>query len=82
MAWIRDETLAEDRDRIIGVGCGDGVHTIGYGWLEAMAKSRLFAYRLPADRFRAGRHRVPRRQAFGSPEPHAHVAIEQRKPIQ
>ncbi|WP_341874248.1 DUF6886 family protein [Micromonospora orduensis] len=40
-----------DRDRVIGAGCGERVHAIEYGWLEAMRGARLFAYRLPADRF-------------------------------
>jgi uncharacterized protein DUF6886 len=71
MAWVRHTTSAEDRDRIIGAGCGDRVHAIEYGWLEAMRTTRLFAYRLPADRFRP----------FGTPEPHAHVAVEPVEPL-
>jgi len=71
MAWVCQATTDADRDRIIGVGCGDRVHAIEYGWLEAMRKARLFAYRLPADRFRP----------FGSPEPHAHVAVEPVEPL-
>jgi hypothetical protein len=71
MAWARDTTSDADRDRVIGAGCGDRVHAIEYGWLSAMQNVRLFAYRLPADRF----------QLFGSPEPHAHVAVEPVEPL-
>jgi hypothetical protein len=71
MAWVCDTTSDDDRDRIMGVGCGDRVHAIEYGWLEAMRTVRLFAYRLPADRF----------QPFGSPVPAAHVAVEPVEPL-
>jgi hypothetical protein len=71
MAWVCDTTSDVDRDRIIGAGCGDRVHAIEYGWLEALRHVRLFAYRLPADRFRP----------FGSPEQHAHVAVEPVEPL-
>jgi hypothetical protein len=71
MAWVRDTTTDADRDRIIGVGCGDRVHAVEFGWLEEMRTAQLFAYRLPADRFRP----------FGSPEPHAHVAVEPVEPL-
>src|SRR4051812_50055502 len=71
MAWVRDTTTGVDRDRIIGAGCGNRVHAIEYGWLDAMRKARLFAYRLPADRF----------EPFGSPVPHAHVAVEPVEPL-
>jgi hypothetical protein len=71
MAWVTAATTAADRERIIGPGCGDRVHAIEYGWLEAMRTTRLFAYRLPADRF------VP----FGGPEPHARVAVEAVEPL-
>lgn len=71
MAWVREGTSVEDRDRIIGAGCGQRVHAIEYGWLEALRTTRLFAYRLPADRFRP----------FGTPAPHAHVAVEPVAPL-
>jgi hypothetical protein len=71
MAWARATTSDTDRDRIIGAGCGDRVHAIEYGWLDALRQARLFAYRLPADRF----------QPFGAPEPHAHVAVEPVEPL-
>ncbi|MEU5948688.1 DUF6886 family protein [Micromonospora sp. NPDC047465] len=71
MAWLRTGTTAADRASIIGAGCGDRVHAIEYGWLDAMRTVRLFAYRLPADRFRP----------FGVPEPHAHVAVEPIEPL-
>ncbi len=71
MAWVLPTTLPVDRDRVIGAGCGERVHAIEYGWLEAMQKARLYAYRLPADRFRP----------FGDPEPHACVAVEPIQPL-
>jgi hypothetical protein len=40
-----------DRDRIIGAGGGQRVHTVEYGWLEAIRTVELFAYRLPAAAF-------------------------------
>jgi hypothetical protein len=71
MAWVGATTTVDDRARIIGLGCGDRVHSIEYGWLEEMRGTRLFAYRLPADRFRP----------FGTPEPYAHVAVGPVEPI-
>jgi hypothetical protein len=71
MAWVCDTTSDVDCDRIIGAGCGERVHAIEYSWLEAMRTARLFAYRMPADRF----------QRFGAPEPHAHVALEPVEPL-
>ncbi|GAA1829372.1 hypothetical protein GCM10009682_55380 [Luedemannella flava] len=71
MAWVRDTTTDADRDRVIGPGCGDRVHAIEYGWLEAMRTTRLYAYRLPADVFRP----------FGENEPYAHVATEPVVPL-
>ena len=32
MAWVRDTTSDDDRERIIGVGCGDRIHAIEYGY--------------------------------------------------
>jgi hypothetical protein len=71
MAWVRDTTLDVDRERIIGAGCGDRVHAIEYEWLETVRRMRLFAYRLPADRFRP----------LGTLEPYAHVAVEPIEPL-
>jgi hypothetical protein len=71
MAWTLQSTTKADRDRILGAGCGERVHAIEYGWLEAVQKTTLFAYRLPADRFRP----------FGEPEPHAVVAEEPVEPL-
>jgi hypothetical protein len=70
MAWVTDRTTAADRDRIVGAGCGDRVHAIEYGWLDALRTVRLYAYRLPADRFRP----------FGD-HSHAHVAVEPVEPL-
>lgn len=71
MAWVDPTTTPEDRDRIIGLGCGERLHAIEYGWLDALRTTRLYAYRLPADRFRP----------FGMPVPHAHVAVEPVEPL-
>lgn len=71
MAWPVATTTAGDRDRIIGPGCGQRVHAIEYGWLDAMLNVRLYAYRLPADRFRP----------IGAPLPHAMVATEPVEPL-
>jgi hypothetical protein len=71
MAWTEPGTTTTDRDRILGAGCGDRVHAIEYGWLEALRTVRLYAYRLPADRFRP----------FGGPEPHAHVCAGPVEPL-
>ncbi|UWP86269.1 hypothetical protein Dfulv_19305 [Dactylosporangium fulvum] len=73
MAWVTETTTGEDRERIIGAGCGDRVHAIEFGWLEAMRTVRLYAYRLPADRF------VP--FGGGGPESHAHVATAPVTPL-
>lgn len=67
MAWETHATTAADRDRIVGAGCGERVHAVEYGWLEALRTVRLYAYRLDAGRFRP----------FGGPgSPHACVAAE------
>jgi hypothetical protein len=51
MAWVGPGTSPQDRGRIIGDGCGTRVHAVEYGWLDAMRKVELYAYRLPADVF-------------------------------
>jgi hypothetical protein len=71
MAWTLPDSTPADRLRIIGEGCGERVHAIEYGWLNAMRTVRLYAYRLPATAFRP----------FGTPEPHAHVATEPVVPL-
>ena len=71
LAWVRESTSDKDRDRIIGAGCGDRVHAIEYGWLEAMRTTRMYAYRLPARLFRP----------IGSPDPHVLVADEPVEPL-
>ena len=70
MAWVTPSTNDADRERIIGLGSGNRVHTIEYDWLDAMRTVELFAYRLPAEKFRP----------FGSPS-HAHVATEPVDPL-
>jgi hypothetical protein len=71
MAWTGPDTTAEDRDRIVGAGCGERVHAVEFGWLEAMRVARVFAYRLPAAPF----------APFGTPVHHAHVAVEPVLPL-
>lgn len=71
LAWITPATTAEDRDRIIGPGCGDRVHAIEHAWLDRMRTTVVYAYRLPAAPFRP----------FGEPAPHAHVAVEPVEPL-
>lgn len=71
MAWVTPSTTDADRERIIGAGGGDRVHAIEYRWLDAFRTVTLFAYRLPASRFRP----------FGEPSPHAYVASEPVEPL-
>nr|WP_246367504.1 DUF6886 family protein [Kibdelosporangium persicum] len=71
MAWTTPETSTVDRERILGPGGGARVHSIEYGWLERMRTVRLFAYRLPAERFRP----------FGSPVPNASVSTVEVRPL-
>jgi hypothetical protein len=71
MAWATGTSSRDDRERILGPGGGERMHAIEYGWLDAMRTVRLFAYRLPADRF----------APFGEPVPHARVATEPVEPL-
>jgi hypothetical protein len=71
MAWITTGTTESDALRIIGPGGGTRVHAVEYGWLEAMRIVELYAYRLPADLFRA----------FPADEPHAQVATTVVRPL-
>ncbi|MEU8236916.1 DUF6886 family protein [Actinoplanes missouriensis] len=71
MAWVRPGTTGADRERIVGAGCGERVHAIEFGWLEAMRSTILYAYRLPAGRFRP----------LGEPWPYAWVAVEPVEPL-
>ncbi|GAA5184334.1 hypothetical protein GCM10023322_25590 [Rugosimonospora acidiphila] len=71
MAWVTETSSLVDRERILGPGGGERMHAVEYGWLEAMRRVRLFAYRLPADLFRP----------FGAPVPHAMVAAEPVTPL-
>ncbi|MEE6259244.1 DUF6886 family protein [Plantactinospora sonchi] len=71
LAWCGGTTTDQDRARIVGVGCGVRVHAVEYGWLAALRTVRLYAYRLPAEPFRP----------FGTPRPHAMVAVEPVVPL-
>ncbi|MFN2496109.1 MAG: DUF6886 family protein [Pseudonocardiaceae bacterium] len=71
MAWTLPTTSAGDAERILGPGGGNRVHGIEYDCVDKLLSVRLFAYRLPADRF----------QPFGQPMPHAMVATEPVEPL-
>jgi hypothetical protein len=72
LVWAGPATTAADRDRLIGAGGGTRVHAIEYAWLPALLTTKLYAYRLPADRFRP----------FGEAgRPHAQVAEEPVEPL-
>jgi hypothetical protein len=71
MAWTGPATTEEDRNRIIGAGCGQRVHAIEYGWLEALRTVRLYAYRLPVEPF----------TPVGEPRAHAMRATEPVEPL-
>jgi hypothetical protein len=73
LAWVAAGTSDVDRDRIVGAGCGDRVHAVEYGWLDAMRSTKLYAYRLPAAPF----HPI----ASPGAEPHAMVATEPVEPL-
>jgi hypothetical protein len=71
MAWTTETSAPADRERIIGPGGGERVHAVEYRWLDAIRTVRLYAYRLPADRF----------APIGEPVPHAVVATEPVDPL-
>ncbi|MEV6844166.1 DUF6886 family protein [Actinoplanes sp. NPDC051411] len=72
LVWAGPATTGADRDRLIGAGGGTRVHAVEYSWLPALLAAKLYAYRLPADRFRP----------FGEAErPHAYVAEEPVEPL-
>ncbi len=71
MAWAGADTTAADRERVLGVGGGERVHAIEYGWLESLRSVRLYAYRLPGDRFRP----------FSPTDPYAMVSEETVGPL-
>nr|WP_307834212.1 DUF6886 family protein [Actinoplanes lichenicola] len=73
MAWVVEETSDQDRERIVGAGCGVRVHAVEFGWLEAIRTAKLFAYRLPAGPFRP--------IAAPGSAPHAMVATEAVEPL-
>ena len=71
MAWTTATSTVPDRERILGAGGGERVHAIEYTWLDAVRTVRLFAYRLPADRF----------GPIGEPVAHAVVATVPVEPL-
>jgi hypothetical protein len=70
LAWRGSTTTDADAARILGAGCGERVHAVEYGWLQAMRDVRLYAYRLPAECF----------APVGEP-PHAVVATVPVEPV-
>jgi len=72
LVWATPATTAADRDRLIGPGRGPRVHAIEYAWLPALLTTELYAYRLPADRFRP---------VNSSGHPHAHVSEQPVEPL-
>jgi hypothetical protein len=70
MTWEEPATTSDDRERILGPGGARRVHAVEYGWLHAITTVELYAYRLPADRFRP----------FGDPV-NAQVATEPVVPL-
>jgi len=72
MAWPIADTTEADLGRIIGPGGGERVHAVEYGWLDRMRTTRLYAYRFDAGPF----------QPFGTPYPHAMVAVEPIPPLE
>ena len=70
MAWVTPETTDADRELIVGPGCGERVHAVEYGWLDAVRTARVWAYRLPAASF----------APIGDP-PHAHVSTRAVEPL-
>jgi hypothetical protein len=71
MAWATATTAPEDRTKFLGPGGGDRVHAVEYGWLDAIRTVRLYAYRLPAERF----------TPFGDPVEYAHVSEQTVEPL-
>lgn len=71
MAWVVPGTSAADHERVLGPGGGERVHAIEYGWLPAMRRVRLYAYRLPARPF----------HPFAAPAPHAVVSEVPVEPL-
>lgn len=69
MAWVEPTTSTADRLLIIGP-YGNRVHAIEYAWLDAMRTTTVYAYRLPAERFRP----------IGT-ESHAMVATQTVRPL-
>ncbi|XVV11978.1 DUF6886 family protein [Actinoplanes sp. CA-131856] len=72
MAWVAKGTSDEDRERIIGAGCGNRVHAIEYAWWDAMRTTTLYAYRLPS---------APFHPIDDTDEPPAVVATEPVRPL-
>jgi hypothetical protein len=89
LVWATPTTTADDRERFLGPGSGPRLHVIEYSWLPALLTTELFAYRLPADRFRPfGDHAMVSEETvepLGPPEPvgdlvacHASAGIQLR----
>ena len=51
--WPVLTTTAEDRERFFGQSAAGRVHVMEADWLRRMQACQLYAYQLPAERFRA-----------------------------
>jgi uncharacterized protein DUF6886 len=80
LTWATASTTAADSDRILGPSGAPRLHAVEYAWLERMRSVRLYAYRLPAARFRPFGEPEPARLR-GEPEPTAHVAEAPVRPL-
>src|SRR5829696_6844453 len=70
MAWVLPSTTATDAARVLGPGA-TRVHVIEYGWLAAVQRATLYAYRMPAGAFRP----------LSPTQTHAWVATEPVAPL-
>lgn len=69
MAWLGENTTTADRLAILGPSASR-VHMVEYGWLEAIRRASVYAYRLAAEAF----------EPFGDP-PHAMVSTVPVRPL-
>ncbi len=51
--WPASTTSAQDQERFFGQSTATRIHVTESGWLERMARGRLYAYRLPTEPFSA-----------------------------
>jgi hypothetical protein len=51
--WPTPATTPQDRERFFGQSAATWIHVMEAGWLSRIEACRLYAYRLPAEMFRA-----------------------------